>query len=74
MQAGVGLCAYFFPRDRLHFATIDLTHTSFDFFCPRRLDAWITITFEAIEKHACKFRALGFGKIRHFAKKLFDIP
>jgi hypothetical protein len=74
MQAGVRFGAYFFPRDRLHFAAIDLPHAPFDFFGPCSLDAWIAIAFEAVEKHAGELGALDFGKIRCLAKKLFDVP
>lgn len=74
MQACVEFRAYLFPGNRLHFTAIDLPHTPLDFFRPRSLDACITIAFEAIDKHAGKFGALGFGKIGYLAKNLFDIP
>lgn len=74
MQTSVGLRAHLFPGDGSYFAAIDLPNAPLDFFCPCGLDACIAITFEAIEKHARKFGALGLGKTGCLAEEFFDIP
>jgi hypothetical protein len=74
MQTGVGFRAYLFPRDCFYFTAIDLPHASLDFFCPRSLDACITITFEALDEHAGQLGSFGFSEIDRLTKKFFDIP
>jgi hypothetical protein len=59
MQASVQFRPYFFPRNCLDFARIDLANPALDLRSPRRLYSFVRLTIQALEESTCKFRSIG---------------
>jgi hypothetical protein len=70
MEASVELCSHFFPRDRFHFAGVDLANTPFDLLGPRCFDALVRITVKTLEETAGKISPLRFGELGCLSKEL----
>jgi hypothetical protein len=54
---------YFAPRNRSHFAGVDLPHAALDLFSPCRFDIFIGLTVNCLQKSTSEFRSIRFREV-----------